>query len=679
MKINQALTKSNLSMEQLAERLLELRDLDESQEKLDRAMELMKWMMGVLVDVSPKVRSDFVYELGFTAGEVAAIENLKLNHDATAKAGLGVVAKARQSGEDIYKAVVAWRQSPAGWQAIDKRKEAKTFLGDTAFSYYIDSELDSQVRAELVARLEMYCKSGWADADLNGSSNTQAAKRLLKVVERLQSKSKPVVTPEEASTAVGDRFAELFVDLKVVSSCEDNNSAKVFVATISNGTSGFDAVGKKNKKGSVAGSGYVDIAIRVHGQEHRVMVASVTKGNPFGTQASSFLTHASAIQAGIRASLIPGVESVVEFSRYVNPTFYTDEDAIRPINRKTLEGMDGKLKSAGNLVTALADLHCPINHPLFTPELFLRAPINVFGASDPWEGALDQARALAFGDSAEANRLLVRAGLTAARDVMNHLSKNQLVSPGDEIGASAAKAAIGLLKTFGDLPGMDKEITSLAEACIQLKEASRNIGQKTFDILGTTFLCELSVERAKRTAEDFRPTKSSVSKANRSQEALAEKKRKALPNRLDMPGVSEARLLKAQFGRQVAELVEALPLSLPNLFPEGVADKLASTFRRLAQVADGTMPTIDPNTGNNEKTYQQCADFLRMVKNGSKEIGATGTLLIKDYLPWVKLNQPDSFNPAKSEPPSVAMIEQLARSSLETKKGLPRNRKPIRS
>ena len=126
--------------------------------------------------------------------------------------------------------------------------------------------------------------------------------------------------------------------------------------------------------------------------------------------------------------------------------------------------------------------------------------------------------------------------------------------------------------------------------------------------------------------------------------------------------------MKAQFGRQVADLVEALPLSVPNIFPEGVAEKLAATFRRLAQVADGTMPTIDPISGRNEKAYQQSADFLRFVKNGSKNIGKTGSMVIEAYLPWVQLNQGDAFNPMKTEPPAVSLIEQFARGTAKMKK-----------
>lgn len=680
MNIDAALNNRNLSTEQIEERVRELRGLDDSEEKRDRAFELAKWFIGVMSDIEPGVFRAAAGQMGLTRGEAAAFENVKQGHDSIAQAGLGVMAHASQSGEDIYKAVVAWRESPAGWRAIQTKQAAKPFLGDTAFSYYIDSTLDPKVRAELVARLEMYCKAGWADADLLGKPETPAAKRLLAVVERMQRKSKPAVSPGEASQAVAERFSELFIELKVVSSRVDEQSPIVFVAAKNNGPSGFDAADPSSPKGSVAGAGCVDIAIRVHGNEKQLMVASVTKGNPFGTQASSFLKHASAIQAGIRANLIAGVESVVEFSRYVEPAFYTDEDVANPINRHSVKGMGPELKSAGNLVVAMKDFECSVDHPLFTPELFLRAPINVFGASDPWSGALDQARSLAFGDSKGANRILAKAGLKASRDVMLHLSKMAHLTPqDDEIGVCAAKAATGLIQAFGDLPGLGDEIDAIADASTHLKASCREARGATFRILANGFLCDLSVEKAKLKAEDFRPTKLSVEKVHKDQEGLANKKRQALPNRIDPPGVSDARLMKAQFGRQVADLVEALPLSAPNIFPEGVAEKLSATFRRLAQVADGTMPSVDPASGRNEKTYQQSADFLRFVKNGSKDIGKVGLMVLDAYLPWVQLNQGDAFNPMKAEPPSVSLIEQMARDTAKFKKNPSKVPKPVGS
>lgn len=351
----------------------------------------------------------------------------------------------------------------------------------------------------------------------------------------------------------------------------------------------------------------------------------------------------------------------------MNPFYYTDKDAKNPRNRQSVEGMSSSLKSAGNLVGALADLYCAVGHPLFTPQAFLRAPINIFGASDPWSGGLDKASMIAFNDSEAADVYLAKTGLKASTDVMIYLSGIGILEPTSEkVAVAAVSSAMGLIQAFAHLPDLDDEINNFAKAAVVLRSNSKP-STAVFKFINERSIHEMTVAKATALAGDYKPSQEEVDAAQKSQREYAGKQLQQLPTRMDPPGVSDARLMKADFAREVADFIEALDLSKPNAFPEGVAVTLAALFRRRASVADGTFPGSDPITKNNEKTYMQTVDFLRAVEKGSKKIGKIGEALIAGYLPFVLINKRKELDLTFCELPSLLPIEEMAQNIPDVK------------
>jgi len=655
--IKDALEAIDISTEQIQERINELRLMDDDdEEKMMRGSELATWVIGLIAETSPSSLVEVASRFGLNTDEASAFVKCKEDSDKTALSSLGPIATAKKTGKDIYEAFAKWRQTPECWRVITKSAQKSSVLDGSAFVHYINTELNPKVRAELIAKVEIYCQSGWADADLiDGHPDTDKAKALRQVVERIENNGNPPVTPEEAGKAVAERFSELFLNVKIVAK-KSELSGEIYIASFVPGNSSFNPVGSESNdgSGSTAGAGFVDIAIKPHPSHKNpacLLVASVSKGNPFETTAESQMKHDSAIRSSVRAGELSGINSI-DFCRYVPPATYSD-DVPKAKNKEASKDMDDDLRSKANLSVAISDLDCALGDALFVPENFLSSDIHVFGASDPWTDTLKEAKNIRSYDPEAASAFLVKKGLCASRDVLLHLAK---ITPAfisrhetDKLGRLTVKAAHGLIKAFGNTQNIDEEIASFVGALTSLKNDAYK-GTKTYSEIVDNGLTKLTAEVAKEKAEDYKQPKEIVNARKKEQQQMIKNHHDALPQGLPTETVGTRRLAKATFGRMVADTIDGLAVGMPEAFSGNSAKKLATIFRRYAQIADGTLPGMDPNTKGEERTYKQAKNWLGRMRNGVLEIGPFEKMLIDTYIPWVHVNSGDEYNPGGGTP-----------------------------
>lgn len=247
-------------------------------------------------------------------------------------AGFGSrLAEALREEQASGRAIKALRESPEGRRAVVGRAGLSPEDGYFAplLDYLSTASLPS-VKAELMAKMDLYVRSGWAAHDCLGPE-PKAGGAAAAVRAFCKDPSKAAADPA-VFARIGERFDELFVPIRI-STVREGGVEKAVAEKVPRKASGPTP--------SAAGSGMVDAAIPDRRDPSLLHAAIAT------ADASTFIENSEAYRHG--RALADSLESLghskLRLSYFVPSLFYGAEqaDPAKEISKPVLGALDGGL------------------------------------------------------------------------------------------------------------------------------------------------------------------------------------------------------------------------------------------------------------------------------------------------------------------------------------------------
>lgn len=172
----------------------------------------------------------------------------------------------------------------------------------------VNGDVFPKVRAEVLARLAVYIRSGHAAKDFTSTDTTQSNTAAMRdLVKRLRDGE--TVSAQEVEGVLANRFDELFVSMKVLRNkeCVEGILPMAFPAD----SSSFSMrptdqdQSKLDYTGSVEGSGRIDAVIRDVNDLHRWHIAAATSNEDTTSQGDQLARHHAAIRNSIEMGIPP--------------------------------------------------------------------------------------------------------------------------------------------------------------------------------------------------------------------------------------------------------------------------------------------------------------------------------------------------------------------------------------
>ena len=163
-----------------------------------------------------------------------------------------------------------------------------------------DSGLSKTVKAEAMGRLDLYIRSGWAEADLGPErlDRGPAAQNLREVFTHMRSGKNTDAL--DVKGALDQRWGELFVPMAVKKvDCVD--SQRVVPVAFESGTSTFTLDGK----GQTETGSRIDAVIRDRADPHAWHMAFASSGEDSRKQGDQLTRHVSGVLTGIEVGVPP--------------------------------------------------------------------------------------------------------------------------------------------------------------------------------------------------------------------------------------------------------------------------------------------------------------------------------------------------------------------------------------
>ncbi|TAM40125.1 MAG: ankyrin repeat domain-containing protein [Rhodanobacter sp.] len=186
-----------------------------------------------------------------------------------------------------------------------------------------DSGLSKTVKAEAMGRLDLYIRSGWAEADLGSAREERgpAAQNLREVFSQMRAGDKAEAV--DIKNALDQRWGELFVPM-AVKKVDCTDSQRVVPVAFESGTSTFSLDGK----GQTETGSRIDAVIRDRNDPHAWHMAFASSGEDSRKQGDQLTRHVSGVLTGIEVGVPPFEEGDhLKSVSYYAPAILSDSRA----------------------------------------------------------------------------------------------------------------------------------------------------------------------------------------------------------------------------------------------------------------------------------------------------------------------------------------------------------------
>jgi hypothetical protein len=163
-----------------------------------------------------------------------------------------------------------------------------------------DAGLSKTVKAEAMGRMDLYIRSGWAEADLGPSRDERgpATQNLREVFAQMRGGSK--MDALDVKGALDQRWSELFVPM-AVKKVDCTDSQRTVPVAFESGTSTFSLDGK----GQTETGSRIDAVIRDQSDPHAWHMAFASSGEDSRKQGDQLTRHVSGVLTGIAVGVPP--------------------------------------------------------------------------------------------------------------------------------------------------------------------------------------------------------------------------------------------------------------------------------------------------------------------------------------------------------------------------------------
>ena len=316
----------------------------------------------------------------FQRGTLAQIARVPLPDITTER--LNVALMRHMATPECRRELTRPARGPLTPGEVDASHEFAPFL-----VWILSADVFPKVKAEALARLVAYIRSGHAARDLTSTDPEEASVQALRaVVARLRAGE--AVAPQAVDEVLSQRFAELFAPVKVLRQDEcAEGLLPIAVPATASSFSLFPQEGRRTEAGAVEGSGMIDAIIRDAVDPTRWHMAAATANDDTTSQADQLARHHAAVRNSMDMNIPPFQENDTLASLFfVSPSFLT------PHRQSALEETGPTLTGAEcealNALALYAQMGQQINAKQMDPAAVMRFEHLAIGGVSAASGGL---------------------------------------------------------------------------------------------------------------------------------------------------------------------------------------------------------------------------------------------------------------------------------------------------